>query len=154
MKVEYLNPFVEGVDHVFQTMLKIKPERRGVKLSDPTKPNGERITALIGISGQVGGVVALRFPPATALALASRFLGMKAETVDDMVIDSVSELVNMVAGQAKARFEHDPPLRLGLPTVVQGADYRVSYPAKSVWLEVPYGSEAGEFTMEVTYSAN
>ncbi len=149
--VSYINPFIEAVDNVFKTMLDVTPVRNGLRVSDGLA-RGEMITALIGLSGQVEGMVALRFPPPTALGLAGRMLGSEMSEMNDEVADAVSEMVNMVAGAAKAKFNHDPPLQLGLPTVVEGAGYRLRYPTKSVWLEVPFGSDAGEFTMEVTYN--
>lgn len=153
MDVSYINPFIEAVDTVFNTMLSVKPRRNGVKVSDG-HARGELITSLVGISGQVSGVVALRFPPPTALKLAGKLLGSEAGTISDEVTDAIAELVNMVAGSAKAKFQFDPPLELGLPTVVHGAGYRLKYPTRSVWLEVPFSSDAGEFSMEVTYNPN
>jgi chemotaxis protein CheX len=151
--VNYINPFIEAVDNVFTTMLSLQPKRNGVKVSheQSTTPT---ITSLVGLSGQVSGVVALRFPPDTARALASRMLGTEIASESEEVTDAVSELVNMVAGAAKAKFDFDPPLELGLPTVVDGAGYKLKYPSKSVWLEVAFGSEAGDFSMEVTYNPN
>jgi chemotaxis protein CheX len=151
--VSYINPFIEAVDAVFSTMLDVKPRREGLKVSDG-QPNGMMITSLIGMTGQVSGVVALRFPPDTALHLAGRMLGAEMSTMNGEVIDAIAELVNMVAGSAKAKFNHDPPLQLGLPTVVEGVGYKVRYPSRSVWLEVPFSSNAGSFTMEVTYNPN
>jgi len=151
MDVRYINPFVEGVGSVFHTMLGLEPKRCKIELG--TGPgNGEAlVTSLIGISGQhVQGVVVLRFPPATALELAGRMLGTKLAELNEEVVDAISEIVNMVAGSAKAKLQSDPPLELGLPTVVQGRDYRVRYPSKSVWIEVPFESQAGNFSMELT----
>ncbi len=153
MDVNYINPFIEAVDSVFSTMLSLQPKRNGVKVSNE-QSNTPSITSLVGLSGQVSGVVALRFPPETALQLAGRMLGSEMAEVNEEVTDAVSELVNMVAGSAKAKFEHDPPLELGLPTVVEGAGYKLKYPSKSVWLEVAFTSEAGNFSMEVTYNPN
>lgn len=153
MDVSYINPFVEAVGAVFGTMLGVFPKRNALKVST-SAPSGERLTSLIGITGRMHGCVALSFPPPTALGLTSRMLGSEYADINDEVIDAISEMVNMVAGSAKAKFEMDPPLQLGLPTVVQGAGYRVKYPSKSVWLEVPFTSEAGDFSLEVTYSPN
>lgn len=153
MDVSYINPFIESVDTVFTTMLGVTPKRNGLKVSDG-RAVGEVITSLVGLSGKVSGVVALRFPPKTALALAGRMLGAETKTVNDEVIDAISEIVNMVAGSAKAKFHFEPPIELGLPTVVEGTGYKLKYPSKSVWLEVPFTSEAGNFTMEVTYNPN
>ncbi len=153
MNVNYINPFIEAVDSVFNTMLSVRPKRNGVKVSNE-QSDTPSLTSLVGLSGQVSGVVALRFPPETALSLAGRMLGTEMPKVNDEVIDAISELVNMVAGSAKAKFDHDPPLELGLPTVVEGAGYKLKYPSKSVWLEVAFTSDAGAFSMEVTYNPN
>lgn len=153
MDVNYINPFIEAVDSVFATMLQLHPKRNGVRVSN-TQPNSPSLTSLIGLSGQVSGVVALRFPPPTAHKLAGRMLASSFSETNEEVIDAISELVNMVAGSAKAKFDFDPPLELGLPTVVDGAGYKLKYPSKSVWLEVAFSSEAGDFSMEVTYNPN
>ncbi len=153
MDVSYINPFIEAVDRVFTTMLQVQPKRNGLKVSN--EPDQRSVlTSIVGLSGEVSGVVALRFPPDTALQLASRMLGSQVTVVNDEVIDAISELVNMVAGSAKAKLQLNPPLQLGLPTVVEGRGYKLKYPSKSVWLEVPFSSEAGDFSMEVTYSSN
>jgi chemotaxis protein CheX len=151
--VSYINPFIEAVDSVFTTMLHVKPRRSGLKVSGGPA-DGPVLSSLVGLSGKVSGVVALRFPPQTALRLAGRMLGSEMTTLNDEVTDAVAELVNIVAGSAKARFNYEPPLDLGLPTVVEGTGYRLRYPSKSVWIEVPFSSDAGDFTMEVTYNPN
>ncbi len=154
MDVSYINPFIDSVDTVFTAMLGVRPHRNAVKVSDAARCDVEQLTSLIGISGQFSGVVALRFPPPTALALAGRMLGAPVAVVNDEVVDAISELVNIVAGCAKAKFAHDPPLQLGLPTVVEGFGYKVKYPSRSIWLEVPFCSDAGDFCMEMTYCPN
>ena len=151
--VRYVNPFIEAIDNVFTTMLDMKPERQTLRLS-PAEAPGPQVTSIIGITGRIHGVVALRFPPVVAQALAGRFLGCEIAQVNEEVVDAVSELVNMVAGNAKAKLDMDPPLQLGLPTVVEGTGYRLKYPTGSAWLEVPFESDAGSFCMEITYCAD
>ncbi len=153
MDVKCINPFVESVDTVFQTMLNVQPQRQKLKIGDG-QGKGAAVTSLVGISGQVQGVVVLRFPAETALEIAERMLGTEVSVVNAEVVDAVSEIVNMVAGSAKAKFDYDPPLELGLPTVVQGSDYKVKYPSGTTWLEVPFESEAGNFAMELTFESN
>jgi chemotaxis protein CheX len=151
-----INPFIEAVDTVFTTMLHVQPKRNGVRVSQDDENTQDRpgLTSIVGISGQISGVVALRFPPATALCVASRMLGSEISHVNEEVVDAISELVNMVAGSAKAKLACHPPLELGLPTVVEGTGYKLKYPSKSVWLEVGFTSDAGTFNMEVTYNPN
>lgn len=151
--VSFINPFIGSVGSVFTTMLNLNPKRSKLVLADGALGN-ESLSALVGLSGELSGVVALRFPPATALKVAGIMLDAEYTEIDDHVIDAISELVNMVAGSAKAQFDFDPPLQLGLPTVVEGRGYKLKYPSKSVWLDVPFACEAGDFSMEFTYIPN
>lgn len=152
MDVRYINPFIDAVNTVFATMLSLEPQRKTLKVS-PTEAPGPQITSIIGISGQVHGVVALRFLPETALSIAGQLLGGEQTDVNGEVVDAIAELANMVAGNAKAKFEFDPPLQLGLPTVVEGNGYRLKYPTGAFWLEVPFDTPVGPFSIEVTFSA-
>lgn len=153
MNIEYLNPFVDSVCSVFETMLHVSPQRQHVRIPvDPGENDPDMLTSIVGISGAASGIVALRFPIDTALQLAGRFLGHKYTASHDDVIDAISELANMVAGSAKARFGIDPPPQLGMPSVIEGRGYKIRYPAKAAWLEVPFTSAAGDFAMEVTFS--
>lgn len=151
VQVTQINPFVQAVGKVFSTMLDMTPQRCEVRVSKGV-PGGTALTSIVGISGKLHGVVVLRFPRETSLSLANRMLGAEYAEVNDEVVDVAAELANMIGGAAKASFDFDPPLELGLPTVVQGSDYRVRYPSDAVWLEVPFESQAGRFTMEITFS--
>jgi chemotaxis protein CheX len=153
MKVEYINPFVESVYEMFSTMLGCEAERGDVELSNGQSKVRD-IMALIGLSGPARGTVALSFPVTTALAMVGRLLGMETRVVDETVLDAVSELVNIVAGGAKAKFHigDGTPIDLSLPTVVRGQRYSVDYPSEAAWLEVPFKSELGPFTLRVTFA--
>jgi len=152
VKVEYINPFIESTYDLFSTMLNSKATRGNVALAkDFTNPRD--IMGLIGLSGVARGMVALSFPVKTALNMVNRLLGMELHVVDDTVSDAIAEMVNIVAGGAKARLSGNegPPIDLSLPTVVRGGDFNVDYPSGSVWLEVPFDSELGPFTLRVTF---
>lgn len=153
MKVEYINPFIESVMEVFNTMLSAQVKRGQVGISKSASSSARDIMALIGLSGPARGTVALSFPTKTALSLVSRLLGSETHVVDDTVSDGVAEIVNMVAGSAKAKLTQDggAPINLSLPTVVRGGDFSVDYPSQSVWLEVGFESDLGAFTLRVTF---
>jgi chemotaxis protein CheX len=152
--VKYINPFLDSVDQVFKMMLDVEVERAAIKLGTRDtagSPADDLITSLVQISGRADGFVAMCFPAETALDLARRFLGSAAKELNEEVIDAISELVNMVAGSAKSKFNLDPPPTLAIPTVAQGRNHREHYPEQAKWLEVPFKSAAGSFTMEVTF---
>ena len=153
MKVEYINPFIESVHELFTTMLSAKAIRGTVGVSRGTSGNPREIMALIGLSGPARGMVSLSFPMTTAFAIVNRLLGTETHSMDDTVSDAIAEIVNIVAGGAKAKFKiiEGPPIDLSLPTVVRGNSYDIDYPSGSIWLEVPFTSELGPFGMRVTF---
>ena len=155
MKAEYINPFIESVHELFSTMLGCKAQRGALGIN---KRGGESrdirdIMALIGLSGPMRGTVALVFPINTALRMVSRLLSKEHRVVDETVLDAVGEMVNIVAGQAKAKLHRNEgtPIDLGLPTVVRGQSYMVAYPSHSNWLDVPFASELGGFNLRVNF---
>ncbi len=153
MQVEYINPFIEAVYDVFGRMLEAKATRGEAGLTEKARDPDE-ITAIIGWSGQVRGTVSVGFPVATALNVASRLAGSKLTEVDDTVMDAVAETVNIIGGGAKAKFADDAGIEtidLSLPMVVFGANYDVQHPTGSKWVEVPFDSELGSFTLCVTF---
>ena len=152
MKADYINPFIESVYDLFKTMLSSNVDRGDVGITNANTNSGE-IVAIIGLSGRARGTVSLSFPLGTALKMASKLLGMEIRVVDDTVSDAVSELVNIVAGGAKAKFSSgtDVPIDLSLPTVVRGNSYRVEYPMGTIWMEVPFKSDLGDFVLKVTF---
>ncbi len=155
MKVEYINPFIESVYELFSTMLSSKAKRGEVGISNGAA-NPRDIMALIGLSGMARGMVALAFPVNTALAIVNQLLGTDTRVMDDTVSDAIAEVVNIVAGGAKAKLKigDGPPIDLSLPTVIRGNSYSVDYPSKTVWLEVPFDSDLGPFTMRVTFEVD
>jgi len=152
MKAEYINPFIESVYELFTSMLKVEVEKgeAGVYWELPSNSD---IVALIGVSGPEKGTVALSFPVSTALAIVGKMVDEDVRIVDDMVRDGVAELVNIVVGTAKGKLNdgNDSEIDLSLPTVVRGTNYSVDYPTRTAWLEVPFTSELGPFSLRVTF---
>jgi chemotaxis protein CheX len=155
MDVTYINPFLKGVYSVFETMLGMKVQRGNIAIArDSASP--ETLVALIGLSGPARGTVALHLPKTTALNLLNNWLSMELQEIDQTVSDGVAELVNMIAGQAKVTFSDEikTPIDLGLPTVVHGDNYKVQYPSRTTWLEIPFNCDLGAFSLRVTFQLN
>jgi chemotaxis protein CheX len=157
MKIEWINPFVESVYSLCTTMLSCTVERGQLGVANKKATPGGDITGLIGLSGPVRGMVALSFPNGTARAMVGRLLSLGEEEIDESVGDGVAELVNIIAGSAKARFSNGNGtdiISLGLPTVVHGGSEMVEGPSHSTWLDVPFASELGPFSLRVTFEMN
>jgi CheY-specific phosphatase CheX len=142
MKAEYINPFITIVFDLFSTMMGCEVKRGQIGVAKKGAATRE-ITALIGLGGPARGSVSISLPFETAEKMVSRLL----------LIDGTAELVNILAGSAKAKFCEDggTPLDLSLPTVIRGETFQIAYPSKTVWIEVPFSSELGAFKIRVTF---
>lgn len=155
MRVEYINPFLESIQETFSTMLGFAPLRGEVGVSK-SGAMAHEITAVIGLTGPVRGTVALSFPTQTARALVERLTGQAEAAVEETVSDGLAELVNMVAGGAKAKLNGNGSAVIGLslPTVVRGERCDIEPLKQTVWLDVPYATDVGPFTLRVAFEFN
>ena len=153
MNVDYINPFIASVLEALDTMLDCEAKRGDIRVVQAGEQHRD-VTGIIGLSGAARGTVALSFPNRTALAFISKLLGSNASDADDdTVCDGVAELVNIIAGGAKAHFckKGGAPIEVSLPTVIKGNSYTVNHPTGTVWLEVPFNSVLGPFSLQVTF---
>lgn len=147
MKPEDIKPFVDSVNELFENMLDCKITAGSPGLAQ--KDNDESyLIGVIGLSGTVQGITVLTLPIETALAMIGRMVGAKFDEVDESIIDGVGELVNMIAGNAKAKLEGHS-IDLSLPTVVRGTFYKVCNAKNSTFMAVPFMSELGNFSLMI-----
>ena len=137
MNAEHVNPFIEAIYELFGTMLGAKVSRTGIALSDGQRRSTE-IMAIIGFSGAVRGTVGLALPAETCTAMVARLLGGAADSIGETINDTIGELVNIVAGSAKAKIsiKVNQKLDLSLPVVFSGDHFKVYLPSLATWLEI------------------
>ena len=150
-----VSPFTESVEELFSTMLGLPVTQEAIEEMDAIRITGE-VVALVGLTGARCGTVAICFPTATALSIASRFIGMELTEIDETVSDALAELANIVGGGAKARLSgaEEEPTHLTLPTVVSGSSFQLNYPPGSVLLRIAFGSELGAFALMLIFTPN
>ena len=150
MNVEHICPFIESTSEVFTVMLNCELKRGKMSLREHST-NSRHLTGFIGLKGEVSGRVAMTFPPDTAIKIVNKLLNIQVEAVDSDVCDAIGEIMNMVAGGAKAKL-CDPnrrPIDMTLPTVVRGKHFDVENPLCSSWLHVSFDSLFGPFTLRM-----
>lgn len=150
MKVEYINPFLVSTISVFETMLGCKLTRGTPFARSGTQPQHE-VSGLIGLSGQAQGMVVLGLSREAALGAAEVLLQERPPEVNRDVTDAVGELVNIIAGNAKAKLEH-LKLSVSLPTVITGRCHCIDYPSKVTPICIPFTSPWGDISVDVGLS--
>jgi len=157
LKNDYINPFVESVCDFFSTMLDSEVQRGDVRLTR-REPGGQReIAVKIHFAGMTNGTLVFFLPASTAIGVAQRFIGLQLESVDDCVLDAVSEFANIVAGGAKSRIQaglDGPPLDLSLPEIIRDSHNFAHIFSRFAWLEVPFASEIGPFEILIHLEMN
>ncbi len=117
---------------VFELML-------GSKLSLPasTEEPSLDVTAMVGLAGQLCGVLSIRCEKKAATLMTSRMLGVALEKVGPDISDGIGEVCNMVAGNFKNKISGlAEGCMLSPPTVITGSDYTLRSQADSPALEV------------------
>lgn len=151
MNVIHINPFVQSVINVFNTMLDCPIQREGLALKNGTFPTYD-VTSVIGLSGLVRGSVVVSLSREVAFKIVERMLGTEAVEINLDVVDAVGELANMVAGGAKAELSQYE-LSLGLPTVVVGKNHIIHFPDNVRPLQIPFRTPWGPMSLEVGLDA-
>lgn len=146
--VSYITAFVESISNVFSTMLAMQVEVQKPRIKQDFEPNYD-VSGIIGLSGDVVGVVVLSFPTDVALGVAGQFTGMELEVESEDFADAIGELVNMVSGGAKAKFE-GKQASISVPSVVVGKGHKVFRERGAPSIELPCKCAKGEFVLEVT----
>ncbi len=147
MKVEYINPFLLSTISVFDTMLNCKLERGVPYLKNGTQPQ-QVVSGVIGLSGKAQGTVVLGLSREAALSATEVLLQERPAEINADVTDAVGELVNIIAGNAKAKLEH-LNMSVSLPTVITGKNHCVEFPTKVTPICIPFTSAWGDVTVEV-----
>lgn len=148
MDVRFINPFIASTKTVFKTMVATE-----IVIGKPViiRANQEQtadVSAVIGMSGDAVGCVVLSLPMETACNIASKFAGTQLTQAHPDFSDALGELANMVAGQAKAKFE-GLNVSISLPSVIVGDSHVVSQSRAKPRLALPCQCDLGGFTVEV-----
>lgn len=140
-------PFIKSTTNVFQTMFQMAVEVGAPKVRAAEAPSFD-VSAIIGMSGDVEGAVVLSFSMDTARRIVAVFTGADAELAQDDLADAVGEIVNMIAGGAKAQFK-EKSISISCPSVVVGSKHIVFGGKDSVCVIIPCTCDCGEFSVEV-----
>jgi chemotaxis protein CheX len=146
MRVEYINPFVESAYNVLKEVLNAEVNRGELYLKSTSMPV-LGVAAVVGLAGDVEGRVLFDMTKETAVNIAGAMLeGMELDTpteLDDMGKATITELANMITGQAVTKL-HNLGFQFDLtpPAIFTGENMEVSdtgVEALIVPMELPQG---------------
>jgi len=149
MAIVAADPFVQAVTNVFRTMIGLE-----VTVGEPrpgaTGGPGFYASAIVGMSGSLSGVAAIRLPEDSGYAIIKALTGEAAADLPMRdFVDAVGELANMVVGSAKTLFSVTEPLTITVPSVVIGNGHCFSPLGGMSGYAIPCSCDVGAFVIEV-----
>jgi chemotaxis protein CheX len=95
------------------------------------------VTAMVGLAGQLCGVLSVRCDGKAAAVMTSKMLGVPLDKIASEVSDAMGEVCNMVAGNFKNKISGlAEGCMLSPPTVITGSDYNLHSTADSPAVEI------------------
>jgi len=134
-----------AVREVFELML-------GCRLTAPDGPSEEPldITAMVGLAGQLCGVMSIQCSAKSSAVMASKMLGVDPDQIGPEACDAFGEICNMVAGNFKNKISGlGSGCMLSVPTVITGNDYSLHSLTDSPVLEVRLQFESGPLVVSL-----
>ena len=137
---QYIQPFIKVCETVFHDFCKtdVKAGRVFFVAKDEHESDWD-ISGVIGLSGEVGGAVAISLKEKTALKVTAILTGSEYKTIDADVTDAVGEIINIIAGNVKKHFEDNLRIKISLPTIVKGKAHSIVWPSeKTRIISIPF----------------
>jgi CheY-specific phosphatase CheX len=101
-----------------------------------------QFTALVGLAGNICGVLSIRCSEEAARIMASKMLGMPPDEVDKDSLDALGEIANMIAGNFKGKLSGvGHHCMLSVPTIIVGSDYETRSLTGGNTIETTYDFE-------------
>jgi chemotaxis protein CheX len=99
MKVEFINPFVQAAGEVLDSELGSETQRGTLRMQK-TAVTTDDVTALVGVTGTLNGLVLYSMSQTTALAIVSRVMRRNFDEFDALAQSGIGELGNVITGRA------------------------------------------------------
>ena len=148
MSIKYIEPFVQAAQNVFHDFFGEEPVPLKPFLLRRDEEKAWELSGIIGIGGDSKGVVVVSLSARTAQRLTSRLVGREITENNDDVMDTIGEVVNIIAGNAKKGLEQYR-LMISLPSIVSGSDHQVAWPAGIPIVGIPFSLSEGDFMLAV-----
>jgi chemotaxis protein CheX len=143
-------PILEvSLREVFEMMLSSE-----LKDADRAQDGPMDMTSMVGLAGQLCGVLSIQCSQEAAKLMASKMLGIEPQQVGPELCDAFGEICNMVAGNFKNKISGlGNGCILSVPTVISGNDYSLHSSADSDTLEVRMAFEGNSIVTSLRVQA-
>ncbi|MFD2116553.1 chemotaxis protein CheX [Paenibacillus yanchengensis] len=150
MKAEYINPFLEAATGVIEQVIQVRPSTGQLAIQEMVFAKNYT-WILIGLNGQLQGEIVFGLSDHVAMHLVSAMMGgYVIHEVDEMARSAISELGNMISGNASTLF-YNVGIHVDItpPIVVEEVSWIAQYASKRA-LTIPLMMEGiGDLDLQV-----
>ncbi|GIU18099.1 chemotaxis protein CheX [Shewanella colwelliana] len=154
MNVNFINPFLESLLNVLQTManMSLTPGKPNLKKDNLAKGD---VSGLIGMVGpQTKGSLSITFEEPLILEIMNSMLGEKPSSINEEVTDLVGEITNMVTGGAKNLLgDKGYEFEMATPIVVSGKGHTIAHKSDGKKIIMPFTSNWGNAYIEICFES-
>lgn len=148
---EVAAPFIKATLVVLSTMSGIEASVGKPYVKKENIAEGD-VSAIVGVTGDRNGSIAVSFSRSCATALVRGMLGDDIEDPLQDTHDAVGEVTNMISGQARSGLtESGLTLQGTTPTVIIGNNHIVTHSSSAKVIAIPFQSPDGNFTVEFCF---
>lgn len=151
MNVAYVNPFLSATINLLAQTFGMEAVPGQPYLDERAARHRWDISAVMVLTGNAIGVVAIRLTRILAerLLVKSGVTWDNPEEKDDLMNAMVGELVNIIAGNASSELgEYN--IDISVPIVIQGEHHTVSWPDKAPIIGIPFSTPAGPLLVNIS----
>jgi chemotaxis protein CheX len=121
IRAEFVNPFLQAAYSVLRAELRMSDFGKGEITLQASSYTSEEVTVLVGVVGELQGVVLYSMSERTAKNMTSTMLGVIVPVFDRTVESAIAELGNVITGAASQELEKAGfACRLTPPMVISG----------------------------------
>ena len=144
-------PFIRATVAILSTMAGLEATAGAPFVKKNNEAKGD-VSAIVGVTGDKTGTIALSFTRPCALALIKGMLGDDIADILQDTQDAVGEVTNMVSGQARAALaDMGLTLQGSTPTVIVGEGHMIRHISSNPVVAIPFTTKHGEFTVEFCF---
>jgi chemotaxis protein CheX len=149
--VDIARPFVKSTIEILSMMAGITATAGAPYVKKKMTAAGD-VSAIIGVTGDRTGSIAVSFTKPCAVALVKGMLGEDIQDALQDIQDAVGEMANMVSGQARAGLRaFGLTLNGSTPTVMIGDGHTIRHISQSPVIAIPFTTPEGGFTVEFCF---
>jgi chemotaxis protein CheX len=146
----YVKPFVDATLNTFKAFVELDLVVGNPHFEGKTNDFQQDIAAIIGFSGNIRGAVVISMKKELVIELTNKLTGISHSEIDDDAVDTIGEIVNIIAGNIKSEVPDGEKIEISLPTVIKGSGSSFSWPGKqSRTLCIPFKHEEDTFILLV-----